>query len=1676
MDKEELDGIAIVGMSCRLPGAKNPEEYWRNLRDGVESISIATEEDLIAAGIPVAVRSDPAYVRARGVLEGIEGFDAPFFGFTPREASLTDPQHRVFLECAWEALENAGHARDAEGGVVGVYAGSSASSYLDRIDGSARHGDAADDYQIEIATSKDFLATRTSYKLNLRGPSLSIQTACSTSLVSVYLACQALLVYQCDTALAGGATITIPQRRGYLYREGMILSPDGHCRAFDARAKGIVSGNGVGVVVLRRLADAIADGDPIRAVIRGIAVNNDGAAKVGFTAPSVDGQVEVILQAMAMAGVAADSIGYIEAHGTGTPVGDPIEIAALTQAFRASTERPQRCAIGSVKTNIGHLDAASGIAGLIKTVLTLEHGEIPPSLHFETPNPRIDFANGPFHVNKALTPWLARRDAPRRAGVSSFGIGGTNAHAILEEAPYAEPSGPSRPVQLLSLSARTPGALQSASEALARHLESADAPPLADVAFTLQVGRKDFDHRRIVVATDARDAALALTAASPGRVFSGEVSAEPPGVVFLFPGQGAQHPGMGIGLYETEPVFRDAVDSCATLLQPHLGFDLRTLLYPPAGDTTAADMLQKTAVAQPALFTTSYALAQLWRSWGVEPKAMVGHSLGEFVAACLAGVFSLEDALALVAARGRMMQALPPGAMVAVPLPAGELGPLLGDDLTLAAVNGPSRCVVAGPEEAIRRLAAQLEARDIGARRLRTSHAFHSHAVEAIVEPFTTLVARVSRSVPRIPYYANVTGRLITPVEATDPAYWGRHMRATVRFGAAIEDIGRQPRAVLLEVGPGRTLTALAQQSVTSTSHHAVIASLPRPDDTKADLASVLEAAGRCWIEGVPLAGARLHAQEHRRRVSLPTYPFERQRHWLEPESVPPPAVDARIGLSIEQDRDTIARLAEAAEAESPWVHFPAGFERAATELCKRYIVRFLQERGVTLEAGAFHDQRELTERLGIVPKFHKFFAFFLRTLAEDGVVRLDGDRVEVLQDGKRIGDPSTFSVDLGRRYPEFAADLGVLAHCVAHYGDALTGRIDPMTVLHPDGTGDLLRPSAENSMHYSSQPTYYALLEKVLVRLLERSPGQKIRILEAGGGSGVVTFRLMPALRNRDIEYHFTDLGRYFLVQAERRAAQEGIDFMRFDMMDVSRDPIDQGYEEGSYDIVLAYNVIHATPSVKDSLTNLKRLLAPGGVMVVLEATRAPRWYTMIWGLEAGWWYFADEALRAASPFLMPAQWESVLRSIGFSAVEVCPAALEQQTRTDCTMLLAQEPFSKQARAAARPGAAPRKRSDVAPDVSADSIRHSSSAAPVAPRNDIEREVAAIFRDVLGMEAGLDDDFFKLGGDSLMAIQLLARLRKAFDKPLTQHTLLQAPSIAALARLLADEAAATERQRLPPELVEIQRGASGRPPILLIHPAGGHIYFYRELAQALGAEQPVYGVRAIGLEEGETPFDRMEPLIAHYLAAIRAFQPSGPYYLGGSSFGGAVAYGIAQALRASGHDVPLLAIFDCAVPRRLPEERIEDDESSILAYLLRVGAGVETSADALRAMPSDERLRRFLTIGGRAAGLPEEKSDLDELRRLLGVFEASVHALRRYEPEPYPGKILFLRARQRDAWNPPDPEAGWSELATEGLEVHTVPGNHITMNLQPHVSALAARLRVHLVPPRTTPYTLPRN
>jgi acyl transferase domain-containing protein/acyl carrier protein len=933
------DGIAVIGMQGRFPGARDIQELWENLKNGVESIDTFTEAELRGAGIDPAYIGVPGYVNRGSVIEGVELFDAGFFGYSPRDAETMDPQQRIFMECAWEGLEKAGCDPDTYPGMIGVFAGSDQSSYIYQIYSNVDLSAYGYGGMMAIANEKDYLTTQISYRFNLRGPSLAIQTSCSTSLVAVCVACQSLAHGYCDVALAGGVAIGVPQRRGYWYQPGGIVSPDGHCRPFDADGQGTVVGNGVAVVVLKRLSEALADGDHIHAVIKGFALNNDGAAKVGYTAPSVDGQVQAIRMAQRMAGVSPDTIGYVETHGTATALGDPIEVASLTKAFSEGTNKRQFCAIGSLKSNVGHLSSAAGVSGLIKGVLAVEAGQIPKSLHYKQPNPQIDFKRSPFFVASELMDWPLDGGTPRRAGVSSFGVGGTNAHVVLEQSPQVEADPNAREKQLLVLSARTAAALEAATDNLVGYLEKTPGADLADVAFATQAGRKAFSHRRVVGfdREDREGLIAALKARDPRLVATAESEVRDRGVVFMFSGQGTQHVNMGIDLYDEEETFGDSVDECCDILEAEMGLDLRDILYPEPEDFEAAAVqLKQTAITQPALFTIEYSLARLLMEWGLKPKAMVGHSIGEYVAACLAGVMTLREALSVVAMRGRLMDSMPGGSMLAVPLAEGALQPLLNPLLSLAAVNAPSLCVLSGPTGAIEAVERDLTEQGLPCRRLHTSHAFHSGMMEPVVKQFVSRMSRVSLKPPQTPYLSNVTGSWITPELATSPDYWGAHLRQTVRFADNVRELMTYPDLAMVEVGPGQTLGTLARQQGSRASSHLFVPTMLGAQEPGSDTELMRNSIGRMWLGGVKIDWRGYHARERRRMVSLPTYPFERQRYWLgpleqalaeSPDAVvqPPMAFDATPAPA---PPSAVASKAEANLAD--WFYVPS-WKRAAS-------------------------------------------------------------------------------------------------------------------------------------------------------------------------------------------------------------------------------------------------------------------------------------------------------------------------------------------------------------------------------------------------------------------------------------------------------------------------------------------------------------------------------------------------------------------------------------------------------------------------------------------------------------------------------------------------------------------------------------------------------------------------
>ncbi|MDF5726642.1 MAG: SDR family NAD(P)-dependent oxidoreductase, partial [Rhizonema sp. PD38] len=1241
--------IAVIGMNGRFPGAKNVDAFWENLLSGVESISFFTNEELLDSGIEPAVVSDPNFVKAQASLKDAELFDASFFNLNHREAEITDPQHRLFLECAWEALESAGYDSQIYKGLIGVYAGAEFNQYYFNFHLNQNIIDSVSNSQIVIGNDKDFLTTRVSYKLNLEGPSYTVQTACSTSLVAIHLAWQSLLNAECDIALAGGVAISGSRKAGYFYKDGGILSPDGHCRAFDAKAQGTVASEGVGIVVLKRLEDALADGDCIHAIIKGSAINNDGSNKVSYTAPRIDGQAKVIRTAQRVAEVKPETITYIETHGTGTSLGDPIEIAALTQAFRTSTEKNGFCAIGSVKTNVGHLGAAAGVTGLIKTVLALKYKQIPPSLHFQQPNPQIDFANSPFYVNTTVSEWKTN-GTPRRAGVSSFGIGGTNAHVILEEALAVEASGPSRPWQLLLLSAKTSTALETATVNLADYQKQHPDLNLADVAHTLSVGRRAFDHRRMLVCQNLEDAAKALLPLDSQRVFTHYQEPCNRPVVFMFSGQGSQYVNMGRELYQSEPTFTELVNDCCLMLRPHLRLDLRDMLYPGESQTQeAVQHLKQTNITQPALFVIEYALAKLWMTWGVRPEAMIGHSIGEYVAATLAGVFSLEDALALVATRGQLMQQLPKGAMLSVQLGESEVQPLLGTELSLAGSNGPFSCVVSGITEAVDAFQQKLLEEGISCRRLQTSHAFHSQMMNPIIKPFTDHLRKVKLNPPQIPFVSNVSGTWISTVEATDPNYWAKHLRQTVRFSEGIAELLKTHERILLEVGPGKTLNTFALQH--RIDGLMTLTSIRHPHEHQSDLAFLLNSLGRLWLAGVEVNWSKFYAHERRHRIPLPTYPFERQCYWIEPQASLGHGTGNKGQGKILPNPFVWKSLTEAWTCQARVIINELDHQTYLANkhsldcLCTAYINQTLRRLGAFSNPDEKYSFEELCEQCRIIPRYRQLLYRWLDVLVEKGHLQQEEEMFTNLMPCSL----DSLNALLEEVRVKWASTPHVLDY-IQHYGKdleaILIGEREPLELFVA-----LTQKTAESSFQELPLVTQYKAIMRASLEQVVKSlpPFVDLRILEIGGGNGIATAELLPILPSQRTNYIFTDVSGLFLNKAKDNFST--YPFVEYRFLDIEKPPLKQGYSTHSFDIVVAVNVLHVTRNIGKTLEHVRSLLAPGGFLLLWEITEAQLYFDITDGLLMN--PLEDEERSWGNPFLSKEQWHKVLRNQGFVEVE---------------------------------------------------------------------------------------------------------------------------------------------------------------------------------------------------------------------------------------------------------------------------------------------------------------------------------------------------------------------------------------------------------------------------------------
>ncbi|MEH1934482.1 MAG: SDR family oxidoreductase [Nostoc sp.] len=1736
--------IAVIGLSGRFPKAENIEQFWQNLRDGVESTSFFSAQELESVGIDSATLSDSNYVKAAVPLEHIDLFDASFFGYNPRDAEIIDPQHRIFLECAYSALENAGYNPQTYSGSIGVYAGSTISNYLFNLYSNPNIRELASDVEISLGNHPDYLPMRVSFKLNLTGPSYAIQTSCSTSLVAVHVACQSLLNYECDMALAGGISILDMQpKSGYLYQENGVLSPDGHCRAFDAKAKGTIFGSGVGIVVLKRLKDALADGDRIHAIIKGSAVNNDGSLKAGFTAPSVEGQTEVIAEAIAAAGVEADTITYIEAHGTGTPLGDPIEIKALTKAFRTSTLKLGFCAIGSVKTNVGHLDAAAGIAGLIKTILALKHKQIPPSLHCEQPNPQIDFANSPFYVNTTLAEWKSGI-IPRRAGITSLGFGGTNAHVILEEAPDIEASNAGRTHKLLMLSAKTSSALETATVNLTNHLKQHPDLNLADVAYTLQVGRQTFNHRRILVCDDIDDAVEALHTLENQRVFTHYQQPCNRPTVFMFPGQGAQYVNMGRELYYSEPQFTEEVDRCCLILKPHLGLDLRDILYPSEAQIeTATKQLKQTSITESALFVIEYALSKLWMAWGVLPEAMIGNSIGEYVAATLSGVFSLKDALALVAARGRLMP--------------------------------------------------QLLEKDVSCRNLHTSHAFHSQMMDAIIEPFTELLQKVKRNPPQIPFISNVSGTWITTAEATDPHYWASHLRQTVRFSEGMTELLKQPEGILLEVGPGQTLSTFVKQH--DNLEPVVLTSIRHPQEQQSDVAFLLNTLGRLWLCGVQVDWSGFYANEQRYRIPLPTYPFERQRYWISPQ---PRDVRAQVSLSKKPD------IAD-------WFYLPFWKQSAPPGLLGKedlaeqkfctlvfidecglgsQMIKRLEQQGqdaIAIQIGSkFSKLSECPRLYTLNPRqSNDYDALINELIAQNKIPKTIIHLWSVTPDYRAESELEWFDSAqyLGFYSLLFLTQALGKQNWTDHQITVVSNNIQSVTaeeMLCPE-KATVLGPVKVIPQEYSNiscrsidvaLPKPGSWQEKKLVDYLldeVQTKSPELVIAYRGLNRWVQTFepvRLSEAkgktsrLRNGGVYLITEGLGNIGLILAESLAQtvqaklvligqknlpqkDEWFGWLEThdDQDEVSRKIRKlQALEElGAEVLVLSadvtnfeqmeraiafitehfgdiHGVIYAAEIVDEnsqksvqeiSQTDCQcHFQSKADGLFVLEKVLQGReldFYLLISSLSSILGGLRSVAYSAANIFMdifaqkqnqtNPVPWISVncyrwqlgeekntasrttlselfitpeegiktfqriLTSEKITQVVVSTGDL--QARFDQWLKLESLGDIEQTSFAG-------DRKEKLASTSLARILHPRPNLGndyVAPRTNIEQTLAHIWQEILCIERlGINDDFFELGGHSLLAVHLIAKINKQFGKNIQLSAIFQSPTIKQLATILQEQA----NYQTSSPLVAIQPQGS-KPPLFFVHPVGGNILCYYELSLHLDSDQPFYGLQALGLNGESQPYTRIEDMAAKYIEALRQIQPNGPYFLGGWSMGGIVAFEMATQLLRHGDQVAMLAMLDSPAPVNTEQIAEIDDYNDVkilvdfaIDMAQSAGKSLSGSVEQLQGLTLDEQLNYFLEQA-RIVNLVPFDFELEQLRCLLKVFKNNVLALQSYTPQVYPNQIIYFHASDEVSNEFSNPTLIWSRLSGKPIEIITIPSNHYTIITNPHIQIILDHLNV---------------
>lgn len=1251
LENRAREPIAVVGMGLRFPGGANdPDSLWQILSSGVDVITETppTRWNLDQYYDPDFSAPGKVSTRFGSYLEDVDLFDAAFFGISPREAESMDPQHRLLLEVAWETLERSGESPAALfGSQTGVFVGISNSDYFRMLLSDV---ESIDPY---VSTGNLFsvAAGRLSYTLGLQGPNLALDTACSSSLAAMHLAVQSLRQGECDLALAGGVSLMLSPEVSINFSKAQMMAPDGRCKTFDAAADGYVRGEGCALIALKRLSDAVADQNTIWGIIRGTALNHDGRSG-GLTAPNGPAQSAVIRQALTNAGVAPQEISYVETHGTGTSLGDPIEVRALIEALAQERTSDNPLMLGSVKTNLGHLEATAGIAGLLKVLLAFQHGQIPPHLHLQALNPHITLDGTSVVIPTELTPWPTNGER-RLAGVSSFGLSGTNAHIIVEEAPPTQPSTGNHSEQLLTLSAKEPQALRDLANRYGDFLGAAADLDFGDICFTSRAGRSHFSHRLAVVAADAAAARTKLAAFVAGDASSGVVSGvagNEPEVTFLFSGYGANYIDMGRRLFATEPVFRAALERCEAYTASHLQQPLLSVLYPElTGSTTQGHLLEQMTYGQVALFALQYGLAQVWRSWGVEPTFVMGHSAGEYAAACIAGTLTLEASLQLILARGQLFASMAEdGAMYAVFAEQTQVEAAVApfaDQVSIAAYNGPRNLVISGKSTAVEQVLNQLHKNHVKTRRLAIAKAAHSPLLDPLLPAFEQHAATLDYAVPRIGLVSTVTGELVDADEMSSAAYWRRHLRQPVRFQQGMETLQRLGQRIFVEIGPQPTLLALGERCLPA----GMGVWIPSLRKDNPDPRQLLESLGTLYVHGVNVDWSRSPHEGTPRRIPLPTYPFQRKRYWttVTPRSGTPRATPAAIWQAMTAAGN---RQAEQGPLDLALSTYPAKWA-ALERLSTAYILNAYREMGAFCRAGEAYTTAELMARFAIQPVYTRLMQRWLERLSSANLLIQENDRFYASQP---LPEPSLDEVQpmADATLADSPMILDYLRRCGPRLAAVLTGKQNALDTLFPNGSLELAEALYQ---HWAVSRYFAGLVGALLDAYVKTQADRPLRILEIGAGTGATTAALLPLLPAELTRYDFTDVSDLFLSHAATKFA--AYPFVRFSRLDIEQAPQPQGFAAEQYDIIVATNVLHATVDLNATLAHVRSLLAPGGVLLINEATEHQAWLDITTSLIGGWQRFADN-LRHDQPLLSRTQWLDVLQARSFENVAAWPAA----------------------------------------------------------------------------------------------------------------------------------------------------------------------------------------------------------------------------------------------------------------------------------------------------------------------------------------------------------------------------------------------------------------------------------